>query len=96
MIPTGPFWMICYRGHQIYRTGFERIDNQGCREAALNFWRYSLLCVYHVSVQTTQIYAEMSQDSVDRKLKEWNDTWFSSNVEVKEVKKSIPGFLKRK
>ena len=38
----------------------------------------------------------MSQDSVDRKLKEWNDTWFSGNAEVKEVKKSIPGFLKRK
>ena len=35
------------------------------------------------------IYAEMSQDSVDRKLKEWNDTWFSGNAEVKEVKKSI-------
>lgn len=26
-------------------------------------------------------------DSVDRKLKEWNDTWFSGNAEVKEVKK---------
>lgn len=50
----------------------------------------------HVSVQTTQIYAEMSQDSVDRKLKEWNDTWFSSNVEVKKVEKRIPEFLKRK
>ena len=50
----------------------------------------------HVSVQTTQIYAEMSQDSVDRKLKEWNDTWFGSNVKVKEAKTNIPGFLKRK
>ena len=50
----------------------------------------------HVSVQTTQIYAEMSQESVDRKLKEWNDTWFGSKVEVKEVKTSIPDFLKRK
>ena len=46
MIPTGPFWMICYRGHQIYRTGFERTDNQGCRKAAFNFSRYSLLSVY--------------------------------------------------
>jgi len=46
MIPTGPFWMICYRGHQICRTGFERTDNQGCRKAALNFSRYSLLSVY--------------------------------------------------
>jgi len=42
--------MICYRGHQIYRTGFERIDNQGCREAALNFWGYSLLCVYVIII----------------------------------------------
>jgi site-specific recombinase XerD len=50
----------------------------------------------HVSVQTTQIYAEMSQDSVDRKLKEWNETWFGNNVEVKEVKKDMPEFLKRK
>ena len=46
MIPTGPFWMICYRGHQICRTEFERTDNQGCRKAALNFSRYSLLSVY--------------------------------------------------
>ena len=50
----------------------------------------------HVSVQTTQIYAEMSQDSVDRKLKEWNDTWFGSKIKMKEVKKHMPDFLKRK
>ena len=50
----------------------------------------------HVSVQTTQIYAEMSQDSVDKKLKEWNDTWFGSKVEIREHKKDIPEFLKRK
>ena len=50
----------------------------------------------HVSVQTTQLYAEMSQDSVDRKLKEWNETWFGDNVEVKEAKKDVPEFLKRK
>lgn len=42
----GSFWMICYHGHQIYRTVFERTDNQGCREAALNFCRYSLLSMY--------------------------------------------------
>jgi site-specific recombinase XerD len=50
----------------------------------------------HVSVQTTQIYAEMSQDSVDKKLKEWNDTWFGSKIELKESKKDIPDFLKKK
>ena len=52
MIPTGPFWMICYRGHQICRTEFERTDNQGCRKAALNFSRYSLLSVYVFSSDT--------------------------------------------
>jgi site-specific recombinase XerD len=26
----------------------------------------------HVSLQTTQIYAELSQETVDKKLKEWN------------------------
>lgn len=45
---------------------------------------------------TTQIYAEMSQDSVDRKLKEWNDTWFGSKIDVKESHKNAPDFLKRK
>ena len=49
----------------------------------------------HVSVQTTQIYAEMSQDSVDKKLKEWNDTWFGNKIELKESKMDIPDFLKK-
>lgn len=51
----------------------------------------------HVSVQTTQIYAEMTQDSVDQKLKEWNKTWFCGNKRI-EIKKSvdIPDFLKKK
>ena len=30
----------------------------------------------HVSLQTTQIYTEISQDTVDRQLKSWNDKWF--------------------
>ncbi|WP_092042953.1 tyrosine-type recombinase/integrase [Butyrivibrio sp. TB] len=50
----------------------------------------------HVSVQTTQIYAEMSQDSVDKKLKEWNDAWFGNKIEMKESKMDIPDFLKKK
>lgn len=52
----------------------------------------------HVSVQTTQIYAEMSQDAVDKNLKEWNETWFGDNQKIK-IKKSvddIPDFLKKK
>lgn len=42
--------------------------------------------VGHVSVKTTQIYAEMSQDSVDRKLKEWKYTWFGNKIEIKKSK----------
>ena len=52
----------------------------------------------HVSVQTTQIYAEMSQDTVDKKLKEWNETWFGDNqkIDVKEATDNIPDFLKKR
>lgn len=51
----------------------------------------------HVSVQTTQIYAEMSQNTVDQKLREWNETWFGENRKI-EMKKSvdIPDFLRKK
>lgn len=51
----------------------------------------------HVSVQTTQIYAEMSQDTVDKKLKEWNETWFGKQrVEIKHMSNNIPEFLKNR
>lgn len=52
----------------------------------------------HVSVQTTQIYVEMSQDTVDKKLKEWNETWFGDNqkIDVKEATDNIPDFLKKR
>lgn len=51
----------------------------------------------HVSVQTTQIYAEMSQDTVDKKLKEWNETWFGDKekIEARKVPDNIPEFLKK-
>lgn len=52
----------------------------------------------HVSVQTTQIYAEISQDTVDKKLKEWNDTWFGNKekIKVRKDKDNIPDFLKKR
>lgn len=52
----------------------------------------------HVSVQTTQIYAEISQDTVDKKLKEWNETWFGNKekIEIKNDAKDISDFLKKK
>lgn len=30
----------------------------------------------HVSLQTTQIYAEVTQDTMNRQLKAWNNSWF--------------------
>lgn len=51
----------------------------------------------HVSVQTTQIYAEMSQNTVDQKLREWNETWFGKNKKI-EIKNTanIPDFLRKR
>lgn len=50
----------------------------------------------HSSVQTTQIYAEISQSTADKALKEWNDRWFlkrdiSNSIESESEK--IPEFL---
>jgi hypothetical protein len=53
----------------------------------------------HVSLQTTQIYAEMSQDTVDKKLREWNETWFGENntsAIASKSKNEMPEFLSRK
>jgi len=38
----------------------------------------------------------MSQDTVDKKLKEWNETWFGDNqkINVKNSTNNIPEFLK--
>ncbi|MCB7069231.1 site-specific integrase [Caldibacillus sp. 210928-DFI.2.22] len=51
----------------------------------------------HASLQTTQIYAEISQDTVNRHLKEWNEKWFPNNVTKKDTSQPsnrIPDFLK--
>ena len=51
----------------------------------------------HVSLQTTQIYTEITQDTMDRQLKAWNDKWFpkedSDKIDCKR-KSNIPDFLK--
>ena len=51
----------------------------------------------HESLQSTQIYAELSENTVDKFLKEWNKKWFSHNSEGLESaephEKSIPDFL---
>lgn len=51
----------------------------------------------HASLQTTQIYAEISQDTVNRHLKERNEKWFPNNVTKKDTSQPsnrIPDFLK--
>lgn len=50
----------------------------------------------HASLQSTQIYAELSQNTVDRHLKEWNEKWFpKDSVEREESseKNKVPEFL---
>lgn len=50
----------------------------------------------HVSLQTTQIYAEVTQDTMNRQLKAWNEKWFFKEETQKcdEEKDNIPRFLK--
>jgi integrase/recombinase XerD len=50
----------------------------------------------HASLQSTQIYAEISQNTIDKHLKAWNEKWFpNNNAEEKESFKRniIPEFL---
>lgn len=51
----------------------------------------------HESLQSTQIYAELSQNTVDKHLKEWNEKRFYHDSEGLELalnnKKKMPDFL---
>ena len=51
----------------------------------------------HASVQTTQIYAEVSQNTMDTHIKGWNERWFGNTAEENPTTKDkyqIPDFLK--
>lgn len=51
----------------------------------------------HVSLQTTQIYAEVTQETMNKQLKAWNEKWFSEkkNKDCHDKKKEmIPDFLR--
>jgi len=53
----------------------------------------------HATLQTTQIYAEMTQETVDKKLKEWNEKWFGNRPEPTLPTgnyKAMPEFLMRR
>ncbi len=50
----------------------------------------------HSSLQTTQIYAELSQNTMDRHLKEWNEKWFPEDAGLNRehtLGNRIPEFL---
>ena len=51
----------------------------------------------HASIQTTQVYAELTQNTVDRYVREWNEKWFPRNIAptvTKTNEDNIPDFLK--
>ena len=52
----------------------------------------------HSSIQTTQVYLDISQQMVDRSMEEWNSKWFSKNnlddSALPQEKDHIPDFLK--
>ena len=51
----------------------------------------------HVSLQTTQIYTEITQDTMNKQIRSWNDKWFlkdNSRFENTNGKSNIPEFLR--
>lgn len=51
----------------------------------------------HVSLQTTQIYTEITQDTMNKQLKSWNDKWFlkdNSHFKNTNGKSNILQFLR--
>jgi len=51
----------------------------------------------HSSIQTTQIYLDISQQTVDRSMKEWNNKWFPQNKtepSLPQEKQNMPDFLR--
>jgi len=51
----------------------------------------------HASIQSTQIYVEISQQTIDQSLKKWNEKWFNQDGVKEELlpkmQSSLPEFL---
>ena len=51
----------------------------------------------HASIPTTQVYAELSQNTVDKYVKEWNKKWFPKEIHTEEKlapeEGNMPSFL---
>jgi site-specific recombinase XerD len=53
----------------------------------------------HASLQSTQIYAEVTQSTVDRNIKAWNEKWgtnLNNKADKLESCSAVPDFLKNK
>lgn len=51
----------------------------------------------HASLMSTQVYAEMTQGSIDKHLKDWNEKWFAGdiyNISDESGDDAMPDFLK--
>lgn len=51
----------------------------------------------HASIQTTQIYAELTQNTVDKYVREWNEKWFPRNIAPTITEKdedNMPDYLR--
>ena len=51
----------------------------------------------HTSIQTTQIYVEITQQTVDKYMREWSEKWFPRDGEnaklLPEFQNQLPEFL---
>lgn len=48
----------------------------------------------HSSVETTQVYATVSQNVLDKTLIDWNEKWLPTSRKKEMKKNNIPEFLK--
>ena len=50
----------------------------------------------HSSIQTTQVYLDISQQTVDKAMNDWNEKWFvkeEKNLDIPKAEETIPDFL---
>lgn len=51
----------------------------------------------HASIQSTQVYVEITQQTVDKYMKEWNEKWFPKDAAKEKIlpntQSSLPTFL---
>ena len=51
----------------------------------------------HTSLQSTQIYAEVTQNTLNKHIQAWNDKWqlpVDDTIALTEINPKIPDFLK--